>query len=342
MAIESTPLRNTRQELQDGVRTIVTEFLSKCKLTSYIPYSPDAVIFEHECWAEAHRRGYDIVQLTKHLHVGILVSNAAYFYQSNEVKLYIAYFTALMLCVDDNYDLQSDGIIHFMERYQRGERHSTQVLNNIADLLAHTSSLFDPVATNLIMCSSFLFMNAMVIENITHGQKVSTSITLEILIFFMTLYHSYLQKPSDTLTIYVACPAFRKLIRYSSSVHQSILSSISRPFRNLRTSLTTSSRHIYISMISLITYFNSDITSFYKEELAGENENTVSLLAKVNNRTKMDQLRVLSDQVVKCHHDTCAILKDRKEAYGDYLLFWSGYVSFSAASKRYRLSELGI
>jgi len=56
----------------------------------------------------------------------------------------------------------------------------------------------------------------------------------------------------------------------------------------------------------------------------------------------MDQLRVLSDQVVKCHHDTCAILKDWKEAYGDYLLFWSGYVSFSAASKRYRLSELGI
>jgi len=95
-------------------------------------------------------------------------------------------------------------------------------------------------------------------------------------------------------------------------------------------------------MIPLITYFNSDITSFYKEELAGENENTVSLPAKVNNRTKMDQLRILSDQVVKCHHNTCAILKDWKEAYGDYLLFWSGYVSFSAASKRYRLSELGI
>lgn len=254
MAIENILPRNPRQELEDGVRTIVTEFLSKCKLTAYIPYSPDAAIFERECLAEAYRRGYDIVQLTKHLHVGILVSNAAYFYQSKELKLYIAYFTALMLCVDDNYDLQTDGIIHFMERYQRGERHPTQVLNNIADLLADTPSFFNPVATNLIMCSSFLFMNAMVIENITHGQKVSTSITLDIPICFVTLHHSYLQKPSDILTIYVAFLAFRKLMRYSSSVHPSILPSISGPFRNLRTSLTTSSRHTHISMIPLTNY----------------------------------------------------------------------------------------
>jgi len=182
MAIETLPLRNTRQELEDGVRATVAELLSKCKHTAHIPYSPDAAMFERDCWAEAYRRGYDIVQLTKHLHVGILVSNAAYFYQSNELKLYIAYFTALMLCVDDNYDLQSDGIIHFMERYQRGERHPTEVLNNIADLLADTSSFFNPVAANLIMCASFSFMNAMVVEHITYGQKVSTFIALETLI----------------------------------------------------------------------------------------------------------------------------------------------------------------
>ena len=172
MAIETLSAKFTRQELEDSVRIVVTEFLSKCKHTACIPYSANAAIFERECWSEAYRRGYDMVQLSKHLHVGILVSNAAYFYQSDELKLYIAYFTALMLCVDDSYDLQPDGIIHFMERYQRGERHPTEVLNNIADLLAETSSFFDPVATNLIMCSSFSFMNAMVIEHITSGQKV--------------------------------------------------------------------------------------------------------------------------------------------------------------------------
>ena len=86
----------------------------------------------------------------------------------------------------------------------------------------------------------------------------------------------------------------------------------------------------------------SDITSFYKEELAGQQENTVSLLARLNNRSKLQQLRIFADDVVEAHRRTSAILADREAAYGDYMLFWSGYVPFHAASKRYRLSELGI
>lgn len=167
--------------LKNGVRAVVTEFLSNCKHIKYIPDSANTAKFERECWAEAYRRGYDMVQLTRYLHVGILISSTAYSYQSHELRLYIAYYSAFLVCIDDNYDLQPDGIIHFMERYQRGERHPTEVLNNIADLLAETSSFFDPVATNLIMCSSFSFMNAMVIEHITSGQKVLNLMNLPML-----------------------------------------------------------------------------------------------------------------------------------------------------------------
>lgn len=181
MAIEKLSNQSlSRQSLEDGVRSVIAEFLAKCKQTANVPYPADAAIFERECWVEAYRRGYDMSQLTKHLHVGVLVSNAAYFYQSHELKLYIAYYTGLMLCVDDNFDYQADGIIHFMERYQRGERHPSDVLNNIADLLADTANFFDPVATNLIMCASFSFMNAMVLEHLTAGMKVTY------------LFHSYL------------------------------------------------------------------------------------------------------------------------------------------------------
>lgn len=179
MAIEKLSNKSlSQQSLEDGVRNVVAEFLSKCKHTAHIPSPPSAAIFERECYVEAYRRGYDMGQLTKHLHVGVLVSNAAYFYQSHELKLYIAYYTGLMLCVDDNFDYQADGIIYFMERYQRGERHPSDVLNNIADLLAETSTFFDPVATNLIMCASFSFMNAMVIEHMTAGMKVIALLVL--------------------------------------------------------------------------------------------------------------------------------------------------------------------
>ena len=184
---QSIPL----QELKDGIRAIVTEFLSSCKHAEYIPCSANTGIFERKCWIEAYRRGYDMVQLTKYLHVGILISSAAYSYQSHEIKLYITYFTAFMAYVDDKYDLQSDGIIHFMERYQRGERHPTEVLNNIADLLAETSSFFGPVATNMIMCSSFSFMNAMVIEHIATGQKVLSFLNLSIQNSFIIQCHSF-------------------------------------------------------------------------------------------------------------------------------------------------------
>ncbi|KAJ3570608.1 hypothetical protein NP233_g4287 [Leucocoprinus birnbaumii] len=296
-----------RKALEDGVRNVVTEFLAQCNHTARVPHNADAAIFERECWVEAYRRGYDMVQISKHLHVGILVSNAAYFYLSHELKLYIAYYTALMLCVDDNFDLQPDGIIHFMERYQRGERHPTEVLQNIADLLAETSSFYDPVATNIIMCASFSFMNAMVIEHITAGQKLPKE---------AKRYPDYLRRFSGLSKAY-ATFIFRPSVNPAHYI---------QAFPDLE---------------DIINYVN-DITSFYKEELAGENENNVSLLAKLHDRTKLDQLRVLADDVVQCHHNTCAILKDWKEAYGDYMLFWSGYVPFHAASKRYRLMELGI
>jgi hypothetical protein len=173
MAIEHFSNQSlSRQALEDGVRDVINSFFLKTGQSPKAPHQPDALIFEKECWAEAYRRGYDMNLLSKHLHVGILVSNAAYFYLSFELRLYIAYYTGLMLCVDDHFDIQSDGIVHFMERYQRGERHPTDVLNNLADLLAETATLYDPVATNLIMCASFSFMNAMVLEHITAGMEV--------------------------------------------------------------------------------------------------------------------------------------------------------------------------
>jgi hypothetical protein len=206
--------------LEDGVRSVVTEFLAKCKHTAHIPHTANCAIFERECWVEAYRRGYDMDHVPKHLHVGILVSNAAYFYLSHELKLYIAYYTALMLAVDDNFDIMSDGIIHFMERYQRGERHPHLVLNNIADLLADTATFYDPVATNLIMCASFSFMNAMVIEHITAGMKVSRSLISAIQILISVWRDSSHRKPSGTHTTYVSSLAFPRPTPLSSFGHR--------------------------------------------------------------------------------------------------------------------------
>ncbi|XP_006462246.1 hypothetical protein AGABI2DRAFT_119105 [Agaricus bisporus var. bisporus H97] len=298
----------SREALENGVRDVISDFLLKTNQTPKAPGQPDAPVFERECWAEADRRGYDMHYLSKHLPVGILISNATFFYHSFELKLYVAYYSGILLCVDDNYDTQSrvDGIARFMERYQRGERHPTDILNNLADLLAETGTYFDPVATNLIMCATFSFMNAMVIENITAGMKIPSQ---------AKRYPDCLRQFSGISKAYAAF-----IFRPSVSAAQYI--------------------HALPELEDIINYVN-DIASFYKEELAGEDGNAVSLLAKLNNRSKLDQLRVLSDGVAESHRRTLEILKGRDDAERDYLLFWSGYIPFHLSTTRYRLMELG-
>ncbi|KAF7762321.1 hypothetical protein Agabi119p4_8914 [Agaricus bisporus var. burnettii] len=297
----------SRKALQDGVRDVINDFLLKTNQTPNAPERPDAPIFERECWAEAHRRGYDMHYLSKHLPVGIIICNAAYFHQSFEIKLYIAYLTGFLVCIDDGFEFQSDGIARFMERYQRGERHPTDILNNLADLLAETATFFDPIATNLIMCATFSFMNAMVIENITAGLKIPSE---------AKRYPAYLRLFTGISKAYATF-----IFRPSVSVTQYI--------------------HALPELEDIINYIN-DIASFYKEELAGEDGNIISLLAKLNNRSKLDQLRVLCDSVAESHRRTAAIFKGRDDPERDYLHFWSGYMPFHVSSKRYRLTELGI
>lgn len=254
MAIEQLSKQSlSRQALEDGVRDVISNFLLKTGQTPKAPNQPDAPIFERECWVEAYRRGYDMTHLSKHLHVGILVSNAAYFYQSFEIRLYIAYYTGLMLCIDDNFDIQSEGIARFMERYQRGERHPTDVLNNVADLLSETATFFDPVATNLIMCASFSFMNAMVIEHITAGMEVRYNFFFPSSTY-LRQYYSFLRQRNGTLIIYVCSLASLRPTLLLFFDHQSVLPSTFTPSQNSRISSTTSSKSMVLLIVAIFIH----------------------------------------------------------------------------------------
>ncbi|KAK0217873.1 hypothetical protein IW262DRAFT_1495266 [Armillaria fumosa] len=86
----------------------------------------------------------------------------------------------------------------------------------------------------------------------------------------------------------------------------------------------------------------NDILSFYKEEVAGEELNRVSLLALCDNSTKIDVLRQLVDSTVEAHNNISDILKPNEEALDAYLSFSDGYIWAHAQLSRYRLKELGI
>ena len=83
----------------------------------------------------------------------------------------------------------------------------------------------------------------------------------------------------------------------------------------------------------------SDILSFYKEELAGETVNYVSLAAACRSATKMDALRETIGRTVQAHHNVLESLKAHAGAHGAYVSFFRGYIEYHTAP-RYKLEEI--
>ena len=89
------------------------------------------------------------------------------------------------------------------------------------------------------------------------------------------------------------------------------------------------------------THSISDVLSFYKEELAGENGNYVSLEASQRGRGKIPVLRELAHDVSLCVSRVANILEGSNEAKAAFQCFMGGYVSLHASSEsRYHLNDL--
>jgi hypothetical protein len=79
------------------------------------------------------------------------------------------------------------------------------------------------------------------------------------------------------------------------------------------------------SPTSLISF--SDILSFYKEEIAGESSNRISMLAAgCQSESKMVILKDLFNEVISADNDTSSYLQKHHEASLSYSYFRKGYL----------------
>lgn len=85
---------------------------------------------------------------------------------------------------------------------------------------------------------------------------------------------------------------------------------------------------------------SSDLLSFFKEELAGENLNFVSMSASSNNVTKIEALKRLADEVAQCYSRASQLLQSTPAAWEAFRAFCVGYVGFHSLSVRYKLDQL--
>lgn len=85
----------------------------------------------------------------------------------------------------------------------------------------------------------------------------------------------------------------------------------------------------------------SDVLSFYKEEVAGDSVNYISVLARRQGVPNMTAFQKLADEVARSAAQVGKILEGDQEAHDAWQKFKAGYVGFhTSLEDRYRLDEL--
>ncbi len=85
---------------------------------------------------------------------------------------------------------------------------------------------------------------------------------------------------------------------------------------------------------------NSDVLSFYKEELAGDENTLISFTARSLGANKNVVLRDLANEVIETDKNVRLVLASDGAALRAYNAFVEQYVAFHRSLPRYRLNEL--
>ncbi|KAK0506712.1 isoprenoid synthase domain-containing protein [Armillaria luteobubalina] len=299
--------QKSKQTAEDIIRSFVHRFDTSNKL----PSVSDPTL-EDLCFKEAERRGYALDMFRPQLTLGINIAASAYHHLLNvDVKVYIVFFTAFVTYLDDAYPDDPDirvGVPNFTKNFLSLENQPSKMLSDLANLLTETYQLFGEVTSDFIVHSVLKFMTALILEaRITHQRRQTHKIEK---------YAIFLRELSGIADAYIEF-IFPTELPYSVYIEA---------FPCLRE----------------VVCFMNDITSFYKEECAGENHNLVTLLAEARGVSKVKILSHLVEKCMEAHHGTLLILLPHKEARRLYEQFVLGYLTFYLGAKRYRLSELNL
>ena len=84
----------------------------------------------------------------------------------------------------------------------------------------------------------------------------------------------------------------------------------------------------------------SDVLSLYKEEVARETLNHLSIVASTKRLPKQNVLMDCATECVEACNSALDILKGSKECFDIFQSFIGGYTAFHVSCERYRLHEL--
>ncbi|KAF8993452.1 hypothetical protein BDQ17DRAFT_1252929 [Cyathus striatus] len=238
------------------------------------------------------------------LRVGVDIAGTAYAHlKDKRVSRCIAIYTAFLTFLDD-FCQTEEGIVFvssFLGRFINNEPQEYNMLDDLAGALKEVNVYWRPITASLILAASLNFISSLYIDHETKDMKLGKS----------TINHPTFLRRLSGIAISYATFAFPP---------ESRLPTTCKLFPIVGMSLTT------------------DIMSFYKEELQGEDFNYISLVGKMQGLGKLDALKLVTHDTASAHERVLDMLNG--EAYTCYKAYIQGYVAFHALCRRYKLDQL--
>ncbi|KAJ7704383.1 isoprenoid synthase domain-containing protein [Mycena rosella] len=238
------------------------------------------------------------------------ISIVEFFYYNHpfEVKLTFAYYAWFFFYIDDVATQSS--IEKFQHTVLVGGTHPPGPLKHFQSVLGALYTYWDPICANIMVSAAMDFVTATALEG--RQDVVCMDVRPAAL-----GWPKYLRAKSGMAPGY-SCAAFPRAAHPDITTYLQALPEIDE-------------------CLSLL----NDILSFYKEDLAGETMNYVSVRAKVSGKQPTGVLLEMVEEVGDLHRRVAEILEGNPDAVAAWAALEHGVIAWHFSLSRYKLSDLG-
>ncbi|EIN12178.1 terpenoid synthase [Punctularia strigosozonata HHB-11173 SS5] len=290
------------------VREVIASFCRGCTTS---PLSRDVIAnakVEQLTYDDLVRRGCPLTGnngVLPYTRTGVSLATHAFGHCSEDIQAFVAVYTTHLLYLDETFVKDTDGLREFNSRLICGQKQTNPTLDSLVQVIRDIAGRYEATRANIMVASTLNFATALLLDFDTKNMPLSFGA--------------------------VNYPWFSRVL---SGAAEAFAFFIFPPETPLPTIIQA------IPDIMIFLNNGNDVLSFYKEALAGEELNHISLLAAVNETTKTNSLSRIASETVSAHRRVKNLLKSHPPALEAYNAFSHGYIEFHMTAERYRLREI--
>ncbi|KAF9254922.1 terpenoid synthase, partial [Marasmius fiardii PR-910] len=288
-------------------RHVVNDLLERCNIPlDKVPYDQD---FHDECKeileSEFHVPMSLYPFLETYISVGVYTAITCCTHLPKANQIHVAIFTALVATMDDIFYDHHTEMEGFNERIVQGLTQNHPILDALVKNIQDTFKLYNRIQSSLFVTSNMDFVNSLMLDmeirKVTNFNQSAGFATYKRGISGVQVGYAMLIFPKDIdVGVYIQ----------------------------------------YLPQMSIYINYMNDVLSYYKEELKGEEENLVTLLAKESGITNYEAFQRVADDVAEADRIILEGLASNQRALNCWKSYRAGYVRFHISSPRYKLDEL--